>query len=323
MAGIVAGAAARRREGRLTSMARAKPVPAFMGTTTAKSPKGFDAALFGAPHGTPYRGIDNRIHQTAPDAFRKALAEDALWLDHWDFDLGGTLLGHGQRIADLGNLKTTARGAAANRKLITACTHRILEAAAVPIMLGGDDSVPIPFITGFSGQPPVVILQIDAHIDWRDERHGERLGFSSTMRRASEQPHVWRIVQTGMRGLGSARQQEVRDAMDWGARLITARDVHDNGIEQVLEHIPEDCNCVISLDCDALDVSQMPAVSYPTPGGLTYTQVTGLIDGVAAKAHIAGFAMVEFVARRDPAGTSAFTAARIAAHVLGRLKPRG
>lgn len=37
-------------------------------------------------------------------------------------------------------------------------------------MFGGDDSVSIPFISAFSGQPPIVILQIDAHIDWREER---------------------------------------------------------------------------------------------------------------------------------------------------------
>ena len=293
-----------------------------MGARKAKSTEGFAAAIFGAPHGTPYRGIDNRIHQTAPDVFRKALAEDAKWLDHWDFDLGGTLLSHGLPVADLGNLPTKSKEGARNRKLIETLTRRILDAGAVPIMFGGDDSVPIPFISGFSGQPPIVILQIDAHIDWRHEREAERFGFSSTMRRASECPHVWRIVQAGMRGLGSAREGEVRDAMDWGARLITARDIHDHGIGQVLEHIPEDCHCVICFDCDALDVSQMPAVSYPSPGGLTYTQVIGLIAGVAAKARIAGFAMVEFMPRRDPTGTSAFTAARIASNVIGRLAAR-
>lgn len=293
-----------------------------MGSTKARSPQGFTAAIFGACHGTPYPGIDNRIHQSAPDAFRKALAEDSLWLDHWDFDLGGPLLRDGVTVADLGNLPTKSKDGPGNRKLIAACTRRVLEAGAVPIMFGGDDSVPIPFISAFFGQPPIVILQIDAHIDWREERYGERFGFSSTMRRASEQDHVWRIVQAGMRGIGSAREAEVRDAETWGARLITSRDIHRDGVGLVLEQIPEDCDCVISLDCDALDVSQMPAVSYPTPGGLTYTQVTDLIAGVADRANIAGFSMIEFMPKRDPAGTAAFTAARIAANVIGRLRKR-
>lgn len=294
-------------------------VPPFMGAVSASSPAGFDAAIFGAPHGTPYPEIDNSIHRGAPDAFRTALAEDSLWLDHWDFDLGGPLLRHGQRVCDLGNLRTTPSDGAHNRALIEQATRRILGAGAVPIMFGGDDPVPIPFIAAFSEQPAIVILQIDAHIDWRQERRGESMGFSSTMRRASEHDHVWRIVQAGARGIGSAREAELRDALDWGAHIITAREVHHKGAGEVLRHIPEDCDCVISFDCDALDAAEMPAVAYPTPGGLTYTQVTDLIAGVAAKARIAGFCMVEFVPSRDKSKIAAFTAARIAANVVGRI----
>ena len=297
-------------------------VPPFMGAIHATSPQGFDAAVFGAPHGTPYPEIDNSIHRGAPDAFRIALVEDAEWLDHWDFDLGGPLLRHGQKIGDLGNLKTKPRDGAHNRALIEQTTRQILEAGAVPIMFGGDDSVPIPFIAAFSDHPAIVILQIDAHIDWRQERRGESLGFSSTMRRASEHGHVWRIVQAGARGIGSAREEEVRDALKWGAHIVTAREVHHNGVAEVLRHIPEDCDCVISFDCDALDAAEMPAVAYPTPGGLTYTQVTDLIAGVATKARIAGFCMVEFVPLRDRSKIAAFTAARIAANVVGRIRPR-
>ena len=293
-----------------------------MGATRAASPQGFDAAVFGAPHGTPYPEIDNSIHRGAPDAFRTVLTEDAEWLDHWDFDLGGPLLRHGQKICDLGNLKTRPKDGAHNRGLIEQTTRNILEAGAVPIMFGGDDSVPIPFIAAYSDHPAIVILQIDAHIDWRQERRGESMGFSSTMRRASEHGHVWRIVQAGARGIGSAREGEVRDALDWGAHIVTAREIHHKGVDDVLRQIPEDCDCVISFDCDALDAAEMPAVAYPTPGGLTYTQVTDLIAGVAEKARIAGFCMVEFVPSRDRTKIAAFTAARIAANVVGRIRRR-
>jgi agmatinase len=303
-------------------MARSAVIPPFMGAVQSTSPEGHAAAIFGAPHGTPYPGIDNRVHRGAADAFRKALKADREWLEHWDWDLGGPLLKHGLPICDLGNLATKPKDGPGNRALIEGTARAILEEGAVPIMFGGDDSVPIPFLAAFANQPAIVILQIDAHIDWRDERHGETMGFSSTMRRASEMGHVWRIVQAGARGLGSAREQEVRDAMNWGARIVTSRGIHRHGVEEVLQHIPEDCDCVISLDLDALDVSQMPAVAYPSPGGLTYTQVTDLISGVAAKARIAGFAMVEFVPRRDPSGNAAFTAARIAANVVARIRRR-
>jgi agmatinase len=291
-----------------------------MGAAKAQSPLGFSAAIFGAPHGTPYPGIDNGVHRSAPDAFRTALQGDAGWLNHWDWDLGGAMLKHGQTVCDLGNLRTRPKDGPGNRALIESTTRSILDAGAVPIMFGGDDSVPIPFLAAFYNQPPIVILQIDAHIDWRNEREGETKGFSSTMRRASEHDHVWRIVQAGARGLGSARESDVRDALRWGAHIVTAREIHHRGVDEVLKHIPEDCDCVITLDLDALDSSEMPAVAYPSPGGLTYTQVTDLISGVAAKARIAGFCMVEFVPLRDRNKTAAFTAARIAVNVIGRMR---
>lgn len=303
-------------------MAPPATVPPFMGSTWSPSPQGFAAAIFGAPHGTHYPGIDNKVHRGAPDAFRMALRADLDWLEHWDWDIGGPLLKRGQTVCDLGNLKTRPKDGAHNRALIESTTRGILDAGAVPIMFGGDDSVPIPFIAAFSNQPAIVILQIDAHIDWRNDRHGESLGFSSTMRRASEHDHVWRIVQAGARGLGSARDQEVRDALNWGAHIVTSRAIHHRGVDDVLKHIPEDCDCVISLDLDALDSSVMPAVAYPSPGGLSFIQVTDLISGVAAKARIAGFCMVEFVPMRDRMKTAAFTAARIAANAIGRVGKR-
>jgi agmatinase len=130
---------------------------------------------------------------------------------------------------------------------------------------------------------------------------------------------VWRIVQAGGRGIGSARQGEVDKAIAWGSRLVTSRTIHREGISSVLQHIEPDSVCVICLDLDVLDSAVMPAVAYPSPGGLSFVQVTDLIAGIAAKARIGGFAMVEFVPQRDLNGTAAFTAGRIAMHVLGHV----
>jgi agmatinase len=301
-------------------MSITRKISAFMGTQFSRSPNEANVAVFGAPHGTPYKGIDNRPHAKAADSFRLALKGDAEWLHHWDFDFDGPLLPNADfKAVDLGNLATKATDGVGNRSKIETTTRKILSAGAVPIMFGGDDSTPIPFIKAFSGGPPITILQIDAHIDWREERGKERNGFSSTMRRASEQPHVWRIVQAGARGIGSARPEEVKIAREWGAHLITSQMIHRLGVDTIMEHIEPDSDCVISLDLDVLDSAIMPAVAYPSPGGLSFIQVTDLIAAVANKARIAGFAMVEFVPRRDLTGTAAVTAARIATHVVGRI----
>ena len=291
-----------------------------MGASNAVEIADADVVIFGAPHGTPYSGIANEPFAATPDTLRLALEEDALWLDHWDFDLGGPLLGDKVfAVADVGNLKTSSLDGEGNRDLIRDATSEIVESAAIPLMIGGDDSTPIPFIEALKPFGPITIVQIDAHIDWRDERRGESMGYSSTMRRASELDHVENIIQVGIRGLGSARAEEVNIAKQWGANIITAREFHKHGIESVTKLLKDGENCMITMDCDALDSGIMPAVMAPTPGGLSYTQSIDLIDAVIKKTNLVAFDLIEFVQFRDLNGTAAITAARILANALGCL----
>ncbi len=275
--------------------------------------------LFGAPFGSCYPDADSGGFALAPTAVRAAAA-DAGFTGNWDFDLDGPLFaGQAACCVDIGDLPTKMRSNTANRVLIEAKTREIIAAAAIPIMLGGDDSAPIPFLAGFSHGRPIWIVQIDAHIDWRDEVRGERFGYSSTMRRASEMAHVAGIVQIGIRGLGSARFQELEAARRYGATLVTAREVHAQGIQSAIRHIPDGARVVITLDCDALDPGAMPGVAARTPGGLSYMQIIALIEAVAGRGHIAGFDLIELYPPSDVDGISAITAARILVNVIGRI----
>ncbi|HEY2010897.1 MAG TPA: arginase family protein [Rhizomicrobium sp.] len=56
---------------------------------------------------------------------------------------------------------------------------------------------------------------------------------------------------------------------------------------------------MVSLDCDGLDPTVWPVVNMPTPGGLTYSDLIELLTGVAAKARIAGRAIMELVPERE------------------------
>jgi agmatinase len=278
------------------------------------------AVIFGAGHGSTYPGKDSSGYASAADAIRAASQDDAALVEHWDFDLGGPLF-DGKPICciDAGDIPTTMHDNAGNRARIEARTREVLVLRAVPILLGGDDSVVIPFLTGFADHGPVWILQIDAHIDWRDEVHGERYGYSSPMRRASEMPHVAGIVQVGLRSVGSARLTEIEAAQHFGSRFVTAREVHAGGVEAALRHIPGGARVVVTLDCDGLDPGIMPGVAARTPGGLTYTQVIDLIAGLGRRARIAGFDLVEFYPPADIDGLSALTAARLLVNAIGAI----
>jgi agmatinase len=278
------------------------------------------AVIFGAGHGSTYPGRDSSGHASAADAVRAASQEDAALVEHWDFDLGGPLFGGGPvSCIDAGDVPTVVHDNAGNRARIEARTRAVLALPAVPILIGGDDSVPIPFLAGFAEHGPIWILHIDAHIDWRDEVHGERWGYSSPMRRASEMGHVAGMVQVGIRAVGSARAAEVEAARRYGSRLVTAREIHAEGVEAALRHIPDGARTVVTLDCDGLDPGIMPGVAARTPGGLTYTQAIDLIAGLGRRARIAGFDLVELYPPADVDGLSALTAARLLVNAIGAI----
>jgi agmatinase len=292
----------------------------FLGLPGVNDLKSLEAriAILGVPCATPYASV-GAYCAGAPKAIREAIAGYANNLYHFDFDLGGPLLPVGASAVDAGDLPFSEQDAAANRKAIRQAVATMLERGAIPVVIGGDDSVPIPLFEAFHDRGPYTIVQIDAHIDWRDEVAGERWGLSSTMRRASQMGHIERIIQVGQRAVGSARPGDYEDAKAWGVTFVPARAVHEHGIAPVIEAVPAGSEVLVAFDCDGLDPSIMPGVIGPAPGGLTYWQAVGILHGIAARARIAAFDIVEFVPERDVAGLGALTAARIVSNIIGLI----
>ena len=278
-----------------------------------------DIAILGIPHGSSYK---NKISHSAgaPQAIREPTLRYAHEIDHYDFDLNGTMLADSTlRVVDCGDLAGDPLDSEANYRQTESTVKTIRRAGAVPIILGGDDSVPIPFFSAYDDCSDITLVQIDAHIDWRHERHGVTHGYSSTMRRASEMPQIDRIIQVGMRGVGSARPQEVADAEAYGVVFVSAREVIENGVQVVLDHIPAGKPCILTIDCDGLDPAVMPAVMAPSPGGLTYRHIIDIIHGVATIGKMIGFDLVEFAPEKDMNNLGATTASRIVCYAIGTL----
>jgi len=296
----------------------------FMGVPYCKDVKSVnaDVVVMGVPCATPYLHDPayGKANLAGPTAIRRATTKWVNAHDRIDWDVDSSVFsGHLDRIADIGDLDVHLDTAPANRELIRRTTETIVERGAVPVVLGGEDSIPIPVVQGLEALGDVTILQLDGHIDWKDDVHGERWGLSSGMRRASELPFVKNIIQVGIRGPSSAGPQEIADAKAWGVRFFTGEDIFDNGIDPVIQSIPEGSNVHINFDLDSLDPSIMPAVWVPTPGGMLYWHVSKIIRAVSRRAKIASFAMVEYVEERDSNGIAARHAARLAATAIGEV----
>ncbi len=289
---------------------------------------GVDIGVIGIGSATPYP-VGSYCHD-APDAIRAARSWPTI-LDQHDFDLfdvapSAGVIPAGVHAADLGNLDVIADAApdvtSANRQRIREAITAMIEAGTRPFVLGGDDSVPIPVLESYCGFEggPISILQIDAHIDWRDEVGGETQGLSSNMRRASEMAHVGSIVQLAARGIGSARKEEIEAALDYGVAFHTMRKLRDpGGIERAVADLPEGVPVYVALDVDSLDPTVMPAVIGAAQGGLDYWQMMEIFEAVATRAPICGFNMVELMPSRDVNGQGALMASRLGLSMLGLM----
>ncbi|RPH35779.1 MAG: arginase/agmatinase/formiminoglutamase, partial [Chloroflexi bacterium] len=131
--------------------------------------------------------------------------------------------------------------------------------------------------------------------------------------------HVERVVQVGLRGVGSARRPDVEDARAAGGLLVTARELRDRGVGWVLDQLPAGASVFVAFDLDGLDPSLCPAVNAPVPGGLSWDEAADLLSGVAIRCRVVGAAFTELAPDRDPSGASAVVAARLVIRLLSAI----
>jgi agmatinase len=125
------------------------------------------------------------------------------------------------------------------------------------------------------------------------------------------------IVQIGMRGVGSGRNNDVEDARAYGAQLISAYEMHDIGIDAVLDRIPDGGPYYLTIDADGLDPTIMPAVNAPTPGGLNWIQIRKLIHGLVNKGRVLGMDLVEISPAFENGNMSLVHAERLICNFIG------
>ncbi len=307
-------------------MSTPTPAPTFLGVppvpVDALTRGEADIVILGIPFGVPYPapGLTAGCAD-APAAIRARSQRLARFADHHDFDLDAPMLvgSPALRIVDAGDVPGSPEDGAGNATRAKAAVLAVLDAGAAPIVLGGDDSVPIPVLRAYADHGPLTVVQVDAHLDFRDEVAGVRDGYSSSMRRASEMGHVQGAVQVGLRGVGSARTSDVADALAAGNLLVTARELRERGVPWLLGQLPEARPVFIAFDIDGLDPSVASAVSGVSPGGLSYDEAGDLLAGVAARCRVVGAAFTELVPARDRNEVSALVVVRLVMRLLAGI----
>jgi agmatinase len=276
-----------------------------------------DVAIVGAPY-----DISTQVRPGArfgPRGIRDASAIYGLrTVTYYDAEEDEVFL-DGVSIVDVGDADMVHASPDRCLANIQATTEKILERGAMPVTLGGDHAVPIPIMRAFHDHGPICVVQIDAHLDFVDERFGVREGHGNVMRRIAEMDHVSGLAQIGIRGPGSSDPSDFEDARRMGSVIIGPRQARRIGMEAVAEMIPESPRYYVTMDCDGFDAALMPGTGSPSPGGFQYHEVVDLLRLIAKKGDVVGFDFVEVAPVYDHTEVTAQTAARVILDFLGAI----
>lgn len=275
-----------------------------------------DVAVLGAPFdfGTQFRAGARFGPRSVREASTLFSFGHAGAYDHED---DATYLPESVRIVDIGDADIVHTDTAKSHANIRAGVQAILKAGALPVVIGGDHSVNIPCIEALEGQGPIHILQIDAHLDFVDERHGVRVGHGSPMRRAAEKPWVTGLTQVGIRNVSSTAKEGYDAARAMGSDILSVRQFRALGAKGVAERIPKGARVYVTLDIDGFCPSIAPGTGTPSHGGFLYYEVLELLQHVARAHEVVGMDLVEVAPDYDPSQSTQILAAQVLLNFLG------
>lgn len=223
-------------------------------------------------------------------------------------------------IVDIGDADIIHTDTLKSHKNIEQGVRAILKANAIPIILGGDHSVNIPCINAFSDEKPFHLIQIDAHLDFVDERHGVRYGHGNPMRRASEKKYVTGLSQFGIRNVSSTAKDGYEDARKMGSDIQSVRQFRKQGVKKMLNRIPLGERYYITIDIDAFDPSIASGTGTPSHGGFLYYEILEFLDGLTKHGQVIGVDLVEVAPDYDHTDSTSTLAAQLLLNLIGRIK---
>ena len=275
-----------------------------------------DVAILGAPFdfGTQWRSGARFGPRGVREASTLFSFGHAGAYDHED---DTTYLPGDVRIVDIGDADIVHTDTVKSHANIEAGVRAILTAGALPVVIGGDHSINIPCVNAFDDQGDIHILQIDAHLDFVDERHGVRFGHGNPMRRAAEKDYVTGLTQLGIRNVSSTAKEGYDDARAMGSDILSVRQVRKLGPKGTIARLPAGARVYITIDIDAFCPSIAPGTGTPSHGGFLYYDVLEMLQEVARNHDIVGIDLVEVAPDYDPTGSTSILAAQVLLNLLG------
>ena len=246
--------------------------------------------------GVPFDGTSSfRLgSRLAPDEMRKASYNFESYNSFFDIDLSDVC------IHDAGNLDV-AENIDGTLSLISANAEKFAGDGKIPVMLGGEHSLSYPFVRACKNKyPDLGFVVLDAHMDLRDEFHGEKNSHACISKHIIDDL-TKKYVSIGIRSGTCEEYEYVRENK---IKMYSAEDVYSRGIEQIISEFREYIRgpVYLSVDMDAIDPAYAPALGTPEPYGITPRDVRTVISCLAP--YIVGFDLVEIAPAYDSGNTA-------------------
>lgn len=279
-----------------------------------------DVAILGAPFdfGTQWRAGARFGPRAVREASTLFSFGHAGAYDHED---DATYLDGSVRMVDIGDADIIHTKTDESHEGIQLGVEKILEAQALPVVIGGDHSINIPCVNAFAKDcaknGPIHVVQIDAHLDFVDERHGVTAGHGNPMRRAIEKDYVSGMTQLGIRNVSSTAKEGYEDARARGSDILSVRQVRKLGPEAVLDRIPKGARYYVTIDIDAFCPSIASGTGTPSHGGFQYYDVLEILQGLSKRGDVVGIDLVEVAPAYDPTESTQILAAQLLLNFIG------
>ena len=187
-----------------------------------------------------------------------------------------------------------------------AATQAVLALGLKPLMLGGEHSISSGAVAAVAQQhPELVLVQLDAHADLRQEWLGALHSHACAMRRCLEVLPSQQLLQIAIR---SGTREEFSELRQSG-RLVA--------IERMAEALQplRGKPLYLTVDLDWFDPAVMAGTGTPEPGGFLWSHFAALVEELRHHNLVAAD-VVELAPMLDPSGVSNVLAAKVVRSLL-------
>ena len=238
----------------------------------------------------------------APDAIREASQNLETFSPFLDSDL------RVRDYLDWGDLEFDPNSVDSMVEKTEKTISEILTKDFKPIVFGGEHTITLGIIQALAIKyPDLMVLQIGARADFKDEFNGEKVCHATTMRRISEIVSKDRIYRIGIRR--GTRDELIEAGVSLPLPIDnTAIEMH---VDEYMRSIPKDAPLFVTFDMSVFDPSLVPGVVLPEPNGFSWREFVKVVRAITFN-NLIGFDIVELAPKYDQTGVSAVVAASVA-----------